>query len=151
LKQKEVKKESEEEDDPGFVKVVAPGESEDSEDKLTTNDETESDSEKKLPPPYSDDASSSRSKGKEKKRDSDYTKPTKFTEDAPLHTEPESNVPAANDEIDFRVRMPCSFDSGSSTPGHGARHVHRDPVQHPFSRLGSGGGWMDLMKRLGIR
>lgn len=150
LKQKEVKKESEEEDDR-FVKVVAPGESEDSEDKVTTNDETESDSEKRLPPPYSDDAGSSRSRGKEKKCDSDYTKAAKFTGDAPIQSEPESDVPATNDETDFHVRMPGSFgDSGPRTPGQGSPHAHN--TQHPpYPRLGGGGGWADLMKRLGIR
>jgi hypothetical protein len=146
LKQKEIKKESEEEDDPGFVKVVAPGESEDSEDRLTTNDETESDSEKKLPPPYSDDAGSSSS---EKKRDSDHTA-AKFTGGAPLHLEPESEVSTTNDETDFHVRMPGSFDnSGSRTPGQEARHTH--PAQRPRLSGGGGGGWADLMKRLGIR
>ena len=154
----EIKKESEEEDDPsltGFVKVIAPEESEDSGDKVTisestrTDECTESESENKPPPPYSDEAGSSSSgrKGEKQKRDSvleEYT-------DAPLQTEPESDVPVTNDESDFRVCMPGSFDdSGPPIPGQGARRVHA-PQPQSYPRLPAGGGWAEFMKRLGIR
>lgn len=144
---KEIKKESEEEEDAGlseFVKVTAP-ESEDSGEKvMVVSEETESESEKKPPPPYSNDpGSSSGRKGFIAKEDEIAT--AQFTEDVPLHDEPESDVPAKNDhESDFQVRMPGSFDtSGPPIQGQGSRRVNPRP---PLA-----GGWADLMKRFGLR
>jgi hypothetical protein len=155
LKEQEPKKQSEEEDETGlgeFVNVTVPEGSEDTEEKgmvaesTRPNEETESENEKKPPPPpYPNDAgSSSGQKGHSRDSEKEHT----TLEDAPLHAEPESMVPATNDhESDFHVPMPGSFDdSGPPLPGQGTRRAHpRNHLPHP------GGGWADLMRRFGIR
>jgi hypothetical protein len=142
-----IKKESEEEDDPGlgeFVKVTPPGESDDGEDKVLAIpestgakfEETESENERP-PPPYSSIVASSSGR-----------KEASSSQGPKRESENERPKPA-EDESDFHVRMPGSFhDSGSlDISGQGTRRAHFPRSPHLFG----GGGWADLMRRLGIQ